>query len=94
MPNRAFRRTRPAARRARILALVVLLGSIAAAACHTDVNDPGIVSPTALQSATALPTVMAGATGDFAVAYGGNNYTGDEGVILLGGPARRRVAQL
>ncbi len=75
------------ARRAlrRLAAAGVAFGTAAAAACHTDVNDPGIVSPTALQSATALPTAIAGAAGDFAVAYGGNNATGDEGVILLGG---------
>ncbi|HEY0779663.1 MAG TPA: RagB/SusD family nutrient uptake outer membrane protein [Gemmatirosa sp.] len=82
MPPLAAQRARPVRRH---LAVAAALGTVAAAACHTDVNDPGIVSPTALQSATALPTVIAGATGDFAVAYAGNNYTGDEGVILLGG---------
>jgi hypothetical protein len=56
----------------------------AAAACHTDVNNPGIVSPGALQTNAALPTLIAGATGDFAYAYAGDNGT-TEGVILVGG---------
>ena len=73
------------ARRARGLAAGALaVGSAAAAACHTDVNDPGIVSPAALQSSGAIPTAIAGAVGDFAYAYAGDNGN-TEGIILLGG---------
>ena len=76
-------RTRPSPAARRFLTLGAAT-ACAAAACHTDVNNPGIVSPTSLQSTSALPTLVAGAAGDFAYAYAGDNGN-TEGVILLGG---------
>lgn len=60
------------------------LAAAGAAACNTDVSDPSIVDPGSLQNTAAIPTLIAGATGDFAFAFAGNN-GGTEGVILLGG---------
>jgi len=54
-------------------------------ACDLDVSTPAIVPPDALRDSTALPTLLAGATGDFALAYAGNPAAGDEGMILVGG---------
>ena len=46
-------------------------------ACNTDdilqVTDPDVARPEALQGATALPTLRAGAIGNFGVAYNGGN---------------------
>jgi hypothetical protein len=63
-------------------------GSLAAgllAGCSLDVETPGIVDPDALSDETALPTLRAGALGDFALAFAGNDAAGDEGLILVGG---------
>lgn len=70
--------------RARLGRLAVVAGASAAAACSTEVHNPSIVDPASLQSTSAIPTLVAGATGDFAYAYAGDN-GGTEGVILLGG---------
>lgn len=60
------------------------LAAVGAAACNTDVNDPGIVAPESLQNVAAIPTLVAGAAGDFAYAFAGDNGN-TEGAILLGG---------
>jgi starch-binding outer membrane protein, SusD/RagB family len=57
------------------------IGAVAAAAvliaCDTDkvlqVTDPDVARPEALQGAAALPTLRAGAIGNFGVAYNGGN---------------------
>src|SRR3989442_15830917 len=69
-------------------ALVVL--AALAAGCHIlDVANPDIVRPESLNGLAALPTVRAGAIGDFAIAYSGSGAQGSagttEGQILLGG---------
>jgi hypothetical protein len=54
--------------------------------CKLDVLTPDIVQPSSLQGAPALPTQLAGAVGDFALAYSGyadgNN---GEGIVLNSG---------
>jgi hypothetical protein len=62
-------------------------GALAAsllAGCELDVATPAIVDPDLLTDETALPTLLAGARGDFAAVYGGDA-SGDEGLILTGG---------
>jgi hypothetical protein len=62
-------------------------GALAAtllAGCELDVATPAIVDPDLLTDETALPTLLAGARGDFAAAFGGDA-AGDEGLILTGG---------
>ena len=53
------------------------LGIVALIACNTDkilqVTDPDVARPESLQGATALPTLRAGAIGNFGVAYNGGN---------------------
>ena len=57
------------------------IGAVAATAvliaCNTDdilqVTDPDVARPEALQGATAIPTLRAGAIGNFGVAYNGGN---------------------
>lgn len=56
-----------------------------AAGCDLDVSTPDIVSPAGLRDSSALPTLVAGASGDFGVAFAGNDEVGDEGLILVGG---------
>jgi hypothetical protein len=58
--------------------------------CHIlDVANPDVVLPASLTGAAALPTIRAGAIGDFGVAYSGSGAQGSggttEGQILLGG---------
>jgi hypothetical protein len=63
-------------------------GSLAAgllAGCSLDVATPDIVDPDSLSDETSLPTLRAGAIGDFGVAFTGNDALGDEGAILIGG---------
>ena len=59
--------------------------AFALAACDLNVSDPSVVRPDQLESEASLPTLFGGATGDFAVAYGGDANAGDEGIILAGG---------
>ncbi|MGH7719960.1 MAG: hypothetical protein ACREON_14105 [Gemmatimonadaceae bacterium] len=54
------------------------------AACDLDVADPDVVRPPALQDPATLPTLLAGAIGDFAFAFAGDNGA-TEGIILNGG---------
>ncbi len=58
--------------------------------CHIlDVSNPDVVFPSSLDDPAALPTIRAGAIGDFAIAYSGSGAQGSggttEGQILLGG---------
>ena len=59
-------------------------------ACHTlDVTQPDIIQPGNLQSAAALPTIRAGAIGDFTISYSASGAQGSsgttEGQILTSG---------
>ena len=57
-----------------------------AAACSLDVVTPTVVPPSATQGEAALPTLLAGSVGDFALAYGGyNNGNAGEGIALHSG---------
>lgn len=76
MPN-----VRPLAARLGRLALAAAVAG-AASACNTDVNDPSIVAPESLNNAAAIPSLIAGAAGDFAIAFAGDSV---EGVVMLGG---------
>src|SRR5256885_1988771 len=68
----------------------VLLG-LPLGACNDPlaVTDPDIVPPGSLEGAAALPTIRAGAIGDFTIAYVGSGADGSsgtvEGVIMYGG---------
>jgi hypothetical protein len=71
--------------RAALLALAAG-GLVAAAGCNLDVVTPQVVPTSATEGVTALPTLLAGAVGDFAVAYAGyNNSNSGEGIVLAGG---------
>jgi hypothetical protein len=77
----------PARARRGAAALCVGAAGLAAAlsACNLDVETPGIVDPNRLNDSTALPTVRAGAIGDFAVGFAGNPEDDEEGIILAAG---------
>jgi hypothetical protein len=68
-----------AAGRLRSMGLSAAVGALILplAACHTDevlkVVDPAVATPGSLQTQTSVPTVYAGALGDFYAAYSGNN---------------------
>jgi hypothetical protein len=66
---------------------LVSLGALAlAAACNLDVVTPTVVPPESTQGEGALNTLLAGAVGDFTVAYGGyNEGNAGEGIILHSG---------
>src|SRR5438105_2744345 len=72
------------------LCAAVLLG-LPLGACNDPlaVTDPDIVPPGSLEGAAALPTIRAGAIGDFTIAYVGSGADGSsgtvEGVIMYGG---------
>lgn len=56
------------------------------AACNLDVVTPTVVPPESTQGEGALNTLLAGAVGDFTVAYGGfNDGNAGEGIILHSG---------
>ncbi|HZF67396.1 MAG TPA: hypothetical protein VEZ47_05105 [Gemmatirosa sp.] len=61
----------------RVRAAALLAAGSAAAACNTDsvlqVRAPDVVEPGALTDTLSLPVFLAGAVGDFQVAYNGNN---------------------
>jgi hypothetical protein len=73
-------------RQARSAKLVGLAAVLALAACSPDeileVEDIDVALPEAVQDATALPSILAGAIGEFGVAYNGG---GDFNVITLAG---------
>ena len=73
--------TRVLGRWGRRTAAVLAVGGLAA--CDLNVADPNIVQPGQLTDASALPTLRAGAIGDFASAYTG--VPGTEGIILVAG---------
>src|SRR4051812_44185974 len=53
-----------------------------AAACHvTDVSNPDIVPTSRLDDPFALPTIRAGAVGDFGIAYTGSGASGSGGSV-------------
>jgi hypothetical protein len=73
---------------ARALSVAALL-SIAGACNLPDVNTPDVVPIDNLNDATALPTIRAGAIGDFGIAYTGSGAQGSggttEGQVLASG---------
>ncbi len=76
-------------RAGRELALLVAVAALAPA-CHIlDVTNPDIVTPGSISNVQALPTIRAGALGDFAIAYTGSGAQGSggstEGQVLLSG---------
>ena len=62
---------------------------VAASACNIgdllDVDDPDVATPGSLTGEDALPVLLAGAFGDFQLAYSGDNAGVTEGMINLGG---------
>jgi hypothetical protein len=70
---------------------VVLAGGVLTvagtlAACNLDVSTPDVVPPSATAGAAALPTLLAGASGDFSVAYGGySNGDNSDAIIQTSG---------
>jgi hypothetical protein len=76
-----------AARRVgRAATLAVPAGALVFAACNLDVTTPDVIQPESTAGAGALPTLLAGAVGDFAYAYSGyNNGNNGEGIVLHSG---------
>jgi hypothetical protein len=67
-------------------AAIMVGAALALTACNLDVVTPDVVPPSSLAGASALPTLLAGASGDFSVAYTGvNNGNNGEGIILNSG---------
>jgi hypothetical protein len=62
---------------------------VAASACNfgdlLDVDDPDVATPGSLTGEDALPVLLAGAFGDFQLAYSGDNAGVTEGLVNLGG---------
>ena len=62
---------------------------VAASACNIgdllDVDDPDVATPGSLTGEDALPVLLAGAFGDFQLAYSGDNAGVTEGLVNLGG---------
>ncbi len=72
------------------LALLVVALAVPVSGCSDllRVNDPDIVTPGNLGDPAVLPTIRAGAVGDFSLAYSGSGAQGSggvEGVIMMGG---------
>lgn len=85
MTDKQIRGARAAARRgAALRAAAGALLALPLAACSLDVLDPEVIRPPQLEGPEALPTLRAGAIGDFALAYAGDNGA-QEGVILASG---------
>ena len=72
--------------RAPVLAVGIVA---AAAACSLDrllsVEDPDVATPGSLTGEDALPVLLAGALGDFQLAFSGDNNGVTEGLVNLGG---------
>ena len=67
-----------------VVAQVALLGVVACDIDETlDVPDPDVATPGSVQDKTALPAVLAGAVGDFQLAYSGQN-SGDGQITIAG----------
>ncbi|HEY5113200.1 MAG TPA: hypothetical protein VIJ45_03735 [Coriobacteriia bacterium] len=68
-----------------LIAAGVLLGT----ACDTNkllqVTDPAVATPESLANPAALPTLYAGAIGDFQYAYSGNSDGNNEGIVTTTG---------
>jgi hypothetical protein len=65
---------------------VLAVGVVAlASACSLDINDPDVATPGSLTGEEALPVLLAGALGDFQLAYSGDNNGVTEGMVNLGG---------
>lgn len=61
-------------------------GALVFSACNLDVTTPDVVQPSSTQGAAALPTLLAGTVGDFAVAYSGyGSGNAGEGIVLNSG---------
>lgn len=74
-----------AAPRLRLAAGALVVGG-ALSACNLDVSTPDVVPPAATSGAAALPTLLAGASGDFSVAYGGySNGDNSDAIIQTSG---------
>jgi starch-binding outer membrane protein, SusD/RagB family len=72
--------------RRRLLAAGALGVAGTLGACNLDVSTPDVVPPTAVEGAAALPTLLAGASGDFSVAYGGySNGDNSDAIIQTSG---------
>lgn len=72
--------------RRRLFAAGTLGVAGALGACNLDVSTPDVVPPTAVEGAAALPTLLAGASGDFSVAYGGySNGDNSDAIIQTSG---------
>ena len=74
----------------RVRRLLLAAGTLGVAgalgACNLDVSTPDVVPPTAVEGAAALPTLLAGASGDFSVAYGGySNGDNSDAIIQTSG---------
>ena len=64
-------------RRFTLVTLALTAVMVIGAACHLlDVNNPDVVPSGGLNDATALPTIRAGAIGDFGLAYTGSGAQG------------------
>src|SRR5688572_8627550 len=78
-----------AALRLALVAVGALTFSLTACSDPLNVSDPDIVVPENLNDPAVLPTIRAGAVGDFAFAYSGSGANGSggttEGVIMYGG---------
>jgi hypothetical protein len=76
----------------RYLLLSVLLVTALGQGCNLSTPAPtGVVLPSSLDGKDSLPILLAGAIGDFAVAYAGNNP--DDGLILLSGLMADELSQ-
>ena len=74
----------------RVRRLLLAAGTLAVAgtlgACNLDVSTPDVVPPAATEGVAALPTLLAGASGDFSVAYGGySNGDNSDAIIQTSG---------
>lgn len=85
MTTSILQRTMPRgrwAKRIQSATWVSLLLALGTAACHTlDVTQPDIIQPGNLVTAAALPTIRAGAIGDFTISYSGSGSTGSGGTV-------------
>ena len=69
-------------RGAAVASATMLTGALAG--CKLEVSDPEVVDPGQLNTVDALPTLLAGAIGDFKLAFSGSGGN-TEGIILAGG---------
>lgn len=72
---------RPRGNGLRLLAVTAGLAVVSGACNLLDVTTPDVVPVNALNDPTVLPTIRAGAIGDFALAYGGSGASGSGGTV-------------